>query len=46
METMLCRYLAYSRPVLSDKLRLILKISNLFNTRRFGIDTSGVNFEK
>ena len=46
METMLSTYLAYSRPVLSDKGRLTLKISDLFNTRRFGIDTSGANFEK
>mgnify|MGYP006124502951 CR=1 FL=1 len=46
METMLSTYLAYSRPVLSDKGRLTLKISNLFNTRRFGIDTTGANFEK
>ena len=46
METMLSTDLAYSRPVLSDKGRLTLKISDLFNTRRFGIDTSGANFEK
>ena len=46
METMLSSDLAYSRPVLSNKGRLTLKISDLFNTRRFGIDTSGANFDK
>jgi hypothetical protein len=46
METMLSTDLAYSRPVLSNKGRLTLKISDLFNTRRFGIDTSGANFDK
>ncbi len=46
METMLSTDLAYSRPVLSEKGRLTLKISDLFNTRRFGIDTNGANFDK
>ena len=46
MKTMFSTDLAYSRPVLSDKGKLTLKISDLFNTRQFGIDTHGSTFDQ
>ena len=46
MQTMFSTDLAYSRPVLSDKGKLTMKISDIFNTRQFGIETSGVMFDQ
>ena len=46
MKTMFSTDLAYSRPVFSDKGKLTLKISDLFNTRGFGIDTYGAMFDQ
>ena len=46
MKTMLSTDLAYSRPVLSNKGKLTIKISDLFNTRGFGIDTHGASFDQ
>ena len=46
MKTMFSTDLAYSRPVLSDKGKLTVKISDLFNTRAFGIDTHGPMFDQ
>jgi len=46
MKTMFSADLAYSRPVLSNKGKLTLKISDLFNTRGFGIDTHGPTFDQ
>ena len=46
MKTMFSTDLAYSHPVLSDKGKLTLKISDLFNTRQFGIDTHGSTFDQ
>lgn len=46
MKTMFSTDLAYSRPVLKDKGKLTLRISDLFNTRAFGIDTHGPSFDQ
>ena len=46
MQTMFSTDLAYSRPVLSDKGKLTVKISDIFNTRGFGIDTHGAMFDQ
>ena len=46
MHTMFSSDLAYSRPVLSDKGKLTMKISDVFNTRQFGIDTRGASFDQ
>lgn len=46
MHTMFSTDLAYSRPLFSKKGKLTLRISDVFNTRRFGIDTYGRNFDQ
>ena len=46
MYTMFSTDLAYSRPLFSKQGKLTLKISDVFNTRRFGIDTYGRNFDQ
>ena len=46
MQTMFSTDLAYSRPVFSDKAKLTMKISDVFNTRQFGIETSGMMFDQ
>lgn len=46
MQTMFSTDLAYSRPVLSDKGKLTMKISDIFNTRQFGIETRGAMFDQ
>jgi len=46
MKTMFSTDLAYSRPVFSDKGKFTLKISDIFNTRGFGIDTRGPMFDQ
>ena len=46
MYTMFSTDLAYSRPLFSKKGKLTLRISDVFNTRRFGIDTYGRNFDQ
>lgn len=45
-NTMFSTDLAYSRPVLSDKGKLTVKISDIFNTRGFGIETRGPMFDQ
>ena len=46
MYTMFSTDLAYSRPLFSKQGKLTLRISDVFNTRRFGIDTYGRNFDQ
>jgi len=46
MKTMFSTDLAYSRPVFSEKGKLTFRVSDVFNTRRFGIDTYGRNFDQ
>ena len=46
MYTMFSTDLAYSRPLFSNQGKLTLRISDIFNTRRFGIDTYGRNFDQ
>ena len=46
MKTMFSTDIAYSRPVLSDKGKFTVKISDIFNTRGFGIDTHGAMFDQ
>jgi outer membrane receptor protein involved in Fe transport len=46
MKTMFSTDLAYSRSVFSDKGKFTLKVSDIFNTRGFGIDTRGSMFDQ
>ena len=46
MRTMFSTDLAYSRPIFSDNAKLTLRVSDVFNTQRFGIDTYGRNFDQ
>ena len=46
MKTMFSTDLAYSRPIFSEKGKLTFRVSDVFNTRRFGIDTYGRNFDQ
>ena len=46
MYTMFSTDIAYSRPLFSKQGKLTLRISDVFNTRRFGIDTFGRNFDQ
>ena len=46
MKTMFSTDLAYSRPVFSDKGKFTLKVSDIFNTRGFVIDTRGPMFDQ
>jgi len=46
MKTMFSTDLAYSRSVFSDNGKFTLKVSDIFNTRGFGIDTRGPMFDQ
>ena len=46
MRTMFSTDLAYSGPIFSNKAKFTIKISDLFNTRGFGIDTQGASFDQ
>jgi len=46
MKTMFSTDLAYSRSVFSDNGKFTLKVSDVFNTRGFGIDTRGPMFDQ
>nr|MCS5663185.1 TonB-dependent receptor [Flavobacteriales bacterium] len=46
MKTMFSTDLAYSRSVFYDNGKFTLKVSDIFNTRGFGIDTRGPMFDQ
>ena len=46
MKTMFSSDIAYSKPIFSDQGKLTVRISDVFNTQRFGIDTNGRNFDQ
>jgi len=46
MKTMFSSDLAYSRPIFYDKGKFTVKISDIFNTRGFGIETRGPMFDQ
>ena len=43
---MLSTDFAYSYPIFNDKIKFTLKLSDVFNTRGFGIDTRGEMFDQ
>lgn len=46
MKTMFSSDIAYSRPVLSDKGKLTVKLSDIFNTRKHAMELYGPNFDR
>ena len=46
MRTMFSSDLAYSRPIFSDMGKMTLKLSDVFNTRGFGIESYGPSFDQ
>ncbi len=46
MLTMFSSDLAYSRPIFSEMGKMTLKVSDVFNTRAFGIESYGPSFDQ
>ena len=46
MLTMFSSDLAYSRPIFSEMGKMTIKVSDLFNTRAFGIESYGSSFDQ